>query len=122
MKENEPAGHIVLQVSAEAQKKLKGEHIEFKLQGDSTTHDRFTINNATGTITTLKPLDRESVSTYNLFITAEDGGHGADHAQRMLGLCLLRVVVEDTNDAYPFFFIRKYRGQSLCVVICNKTK
>ena len=111
----------MFQVSAEAQKRIRNSKIEYKLQeGGAFEHQRFTINNETGTITTLRPLDREQNSFYELFVTAEDGGHGSNTAVRMLGLCLIRMNVQDANDEYPRFYVRQYKGKCRKVFIAFK--
>ncbi|XP_065179718.1 uncharacterized protein LOC135810172 [Sycon ciliatum] len=60
----------------------------------------FTINPATGAVTTLAPLDREKTSKYDLTVQVSDGIYTA--------LCQVDIEVLDDNDNGPKFSTRLY--------------
>ena len=53
---------------------------------------------------------RETKKSYVLVVTAQDGGHGRDPAERQIGFCQIEIKITDVNDNYPMFLIRKYFG------------
>ena len=83
----------------------------------------FTINKDTGEVKTTKGLDRESISRYQLSITAVDV-----KAKCHKGLTILNVVVNDVDDNKPKFdkdhYVAQVRedapsNQYMLQVVCN---
>ena len=108
VKENQPRGERVTQVTAVDKDRGRNGEVEYKL---GTGGERlFEINNSTGLITTITSLDRETEDRHTLIVQAEDGGHGRNEAERLLSYCIIEVKVDDMNDNYPVFFTRKYFG------------
>ncbi|XP_010132124.1 PREDICTED: protocadherin Fat 4-like [Buceros rhinoceros silvestris] len=70
--------------------------ISYSLQDDFA--GTFHINSSTGELTTKKPLDRESMDSYELKIIAADSGKPPQSASLVLS-----VTVEDVNDNPPVF-------------------
>ena len=64
--------------------------------------EQFSIHNLTGAVMVTKPLDRESTPSYNLTLTATDGGGRYANAY-------LSVVLLDLNDSPPNFTMETYR-------------
>ena len=58
----------------------------------------FTINESTGVLSTLQPLDREQAASYNFTVLATDRGHPPN-----LASATILVTVEDRNDIVPQF-------------------
>lgn len=65
----------------------------------------FAIQSETGIVTLAKPLDYESTKEYNLVIKAEDRGTPPLFAETHL-----HVVVSDSNDNAPQFFLSSYQA------------
>ena len=80
-------------------------HVTNGLVTYSITHgdplQQFSIHNMTGVVTVAKPLDRESTPSYNLTLTATDGGGRYANAY-------LTVVLLDLNDSPPKFTLDTY--------------
>ena len=107
--ENLPGGQLVTKVVAEDTKdRGRNKEIEYKLVHGGER--LFQIDNNTGQIFTESSLDRESVQSYSLTVSAEDGGYGQNKAERLLTYCFLEVKVKDENDNYPEFLSREYLG------------
>lgn len=66
---------------------------------DSRRH--FAINNVTGVIHTLLPIDRESIDTFRITVAAYD--RAEPPAARLSAEKLVTVIVEDINDNAPIF-------------------
>ena len=64
---------------------------------------QFSINETTGALSTLRPLDREQVASYNLTVLATDGGQPPNSAA-----AAILVTVEDRNDIVPEFTAPSY--------------
>ena len=65
----------------------------------------FMINPTDGIITVAKPLDRETIPSYKLTVTATDGGSPA-----LTGNTLVDVTISDVNDNSPTFSLSTYRA------------
>ena len=63
--------------------------------------DKFFIEALSGRIGVLTSLDREATESYNLTITAVDGGASSLDSTRKTGSTLVEIVVEDYNDNTP---------------------
>jgi len=69
------------------------------LDNDAQTPALFALDNSTGVITTLAPLDREQQITHHLTILAVDGGGKEERSSK----CHVTVHVIDVNDSPPGF-------------------
>ncbi|GAB1598648.1 hypothetical protein Ahia01_000142000, partial [Argonauta hians] len=88
---NMPLGTFVFKVEARAR---LNHSVIYTIEAGNT----FTINNSTGIITTLVPLDRETQSSYPVIIVASEESNPTYASRR-----LLRVLVEDADDNRPGF-------------------
>lgn len=101
VKENEPPGTYATTVSATDPDLGRNGTIKYVITaGDST---KFRINSNTGKIATLVALDREEKTTYQLQVTATDGGGLRSHIQ-----AIVTVTVIDTQDNPPIFGQQAY--------------
>ncbi|KAM9310005.1 cadherin-17 [Pholidichthys leucotaenia] len=89
--ENTTKGSVLLTVEA---KDPEGKEIAFKLEGDA--QDWLEIDGATGEIKTKDSLDRETLETFTVTITAFEKGNPAKSSQHELHVRLL-----DVNDNVP---------------------
>lgn len=97
VKENLPAGTIVLQPSAVDKDAGLNAKIRFSLIGEHV--DRFHIQPNTGVITTAVSLDREDTNIYHLTLMAQDSSTTEPRASAVN----LTVTVDDLNDNSPAF-------------------
>lgn len=67
---------------------------------------QFSINETTGALSTLQPLDREEIASYNLTVLATDGGQPLNAAS-----AAILVTVEDRNDIVPEFTAPSYTAE-----------
>ncbi|XP_030628227.1 cadherin EGF LAG seven-pass G-type receptor 1 [Chanos chanos] len=104
--ENEPAGTRVITLKATDTDSGEAGRIEYGMEAlfDSRSNDFFAINKQTGSIETLKPLDREVKDTHVFKVTATDNG-----TPRRSATSYLTVTVSDTNDHSPEFEQSEYR-------------
>ncbi|XP_048576731.1 protocadherin-like protein isoform X1 [Nematostella vectensis] len=109
IQENLLKGQLIATVTATDRDQGRNGEVEYKIVPVGG-QDFFTINNKTGEVITTSSLDRETKATYTVIITAEDGGHGKDPAERLMSYCFLEVEVQDVNDNYPSFITRAYLG------------
>ena len=96
--ENEPANTLILTVSATDadQPGTENSFISYHLSNEL---DTFRIDSSTGDIFTVKVLDFEEGSLYNLTVIARDGSP----ANRMTGTAYVEVTVVNGNDFAPQF-------------------
>ena len=92
--ENSRPGTFVGKVNASDVDLTSKGHISFAL--DHPFNSIFAINKTTGSITTVKELDREDIDMYNLSVIARDEGG-------LQGTAIVTVTVGDVNDNRPFF-------------------
>ncbi|XP_076832352.1 protocadherin-16 [Brachyhypopomus gauderio] len=92
--ENQPAGAIVLVVSASDLDQGSNGFVTY----GGMTDDGFSIHPVTGVITTNKVLDREAQEDYTVTVYAKDGGFPANFAK-----ATVRIAVLDQNDNRPVF-------------------
>ncbi|XP_023681833.1 protocadherin-16-like isoform X1 [Paramormyrops kingsleyae] len=105
--EDQPVGFVVLYVIARDPDNGENGRVSYHiLTGNSG--GKFTLNSNTGSLSILKPLDREEQDTYNLTIVAEDHG-----APRHTATQVLSVQVIDVNDEAPLFEKNEYQAQIL---------
>ena len=100
-------GFDVLHVTASDKDTGTNAQFEFSIT-DGDDADLFAVkpdpkNPNIGIIYTLLPLDRETVSQYNLTITATDTGG-------LQGIGLVEIIVTDVNDNGPWFIPRYYEA------------
>ncbi|XP_016110127.1 protocadherin Fat 4 [Sinocyclocheilus grahami] len=101
IKENEPSGSFVTSVTASDPDLSRNGTVKYAITaGDSY---KFHINSNSGKITTLVPLDREEKTSYQLQVTATDGGGLRSHTQ-----AIVTVTVVDTQDNPPVFSQKDY--------------
>uniref|UniRef100_A0A671PKS5 Protocadherin Fat 4 n=1 Tax=Sinocyclocheilus anshuiensis TaxID=1608454 RepID=A0A671PKS5_9TELE len=101
IKENEPSGSFVTSVTASDPDLGLNGTVKYAITaGDSY---KFHINNNSGKITTLVPLDREEKTAYQLQVTATDGGGLHSNTQ-----AIVTVTVVDTQDNPPMFSQKEY--------------
>ncbi|KAM9353461.1 LOW QUALITY PROTEIN: cadherin-17 [Symphorus nematophorus] len=89
--ENTTKGSVLLTVEA---KDPEGKEISFKLDGDK--QGWLEIDTATGQIKTREKLDRETVESFDVTVTAFEKGNPEKSSERVLSVRLL-----DVNDNYP---------------------
>ncbi|XP_071083747.1 protocadherin Fat 4-like [Haliotis cracherodii] len=106
--ESAPIGDRVVQVTATDADvgALDGTVRYIITDGDS--QGRFTIRESTGSITIAKPLDRESLDTYNLTVIAVDDAPGS--VTERTATAFVFVTVTDANDNSPVFTPSTYVG------------
>ncbi|OWA49788.1 Fat-like cadherin-related tumor suppressor-like protein [Hypsibius exemplaris] len=88
---------LVAQVRAEDGDAGRNGQLEYSLMTES---DTFRINNATGWISLLRPLDRETRDAYELQVSATDS---APEGLRKSATTRVTIRVTDENDNDPFF-------------------
>lgn len=88
--ENLQTGTHVIQVVAADED--SGDSLTYSLTGTNSSH--FAVSSSTGLVTTMQPLDQETVGVYTLSISVTDGDLSATEA--------LSITVIDTNDAPTF--------------------
>ncbi|XP_078320025.1 cadherin-23-like isoform X2 [Crassostrea virginica] len=100
VEENSPNGTLVATITAtDADSGSFGE-IFYSMQVTNDDHS-LTIDSKTGTITVLKPLDREVKDQYILYVTATDNINGNPNQQRSERTGAIFVRVTDVNDNPP---------------------
>lgn len=76
-------------------------YYSIKHQEPNDRRRHFAINNVTGVIHTLLPIDRESIDTFRITVVAYDGA--VPPSPRLSAEKLVTVIVEDINDNAPIF-------------------
>ncbi|XP_048219002.1 cadherin EGF LAG seven-pass G-type receptor 2 isoform X2 [Perognathus longimembris pacificus] len=104
--ENQPAGTPVATLRALDPDEGEAGRLEYTMDAlfDSRSGRFFSLDPATGVVTTARELDRETKSTHVFRVTAQDRG-----APRRSALATLTVLVTDTNDHDPAFEQPEYR-------------
>ena len=95
-----PSGEFLLNVSAVDADIGNNGIVSYSLNDHS---DTFTVNPTLGAIYTLATLDRELVDSYNVTVTATDGGLSSNTATTTV-----YIEVIDTNDSPPLFEYLQY--------------
>lgn len=108
--EDQPVGFVILYVMARDDDEGENGRVSYRIQAGNSA-GRFSLNPNTGSLSILKPLDREEHEVYNLTIVAED--HGIPQLSTSQ---VLSVQVIDVNDEAPVF----QRAQFETVVMENK--
>ncbi|XP_072050094.1 cadherin-23-like [Amphiura filiformis] len=109
VQENLPVGTVVAEFDAtDADMGLNAEVIYNITSGDDMGHFRIEItSDGVGQVVTTTPLDRETIETYNLEITASDLGTPVQKSS-----ITFEVVVTDVNDNPPNFANSSFTGIS----------
>ncbi|KAL0973727.1 hypothetical protein UPYG_G00210150 [Umbra pygmaea] len=97
--ENSPSGLFILKVSALDPDIGTNGQVSYTLHGPNA--DKFHLNQKTGELFTLAPLDRELVTEYDLVAKATDGGGRSCQADILL-------MIQDMNDNPPKFSNNHY--------------
>uniref|UniRef100_A0A8C9TNK3 Cadherin EGF LAG seven-pass G-type receptor 1 n=1 Tax=Scleropages formosus TaxID=113540 RepID=A0A8C9TNK3_SCLFO len=104
--ENEPPGTRVITLKASDSDEGDGGTVEYAMEAlfDHRSNELFRIDPLTGSVTTLRRLDREVKDTHVFKVTATDGG-----TPRRSATAYLTVTVSDTNDHAPVFEQTEYK-------------
>ncbi|KAF7700324.1 protocadherin-16 [Silurus meridionalis] len=95
--EDQPVGFVLLYVMAQDLDQAENGRVSYRIQ-DGNTEGKFGINPNTGSLSILKPINREEQAQFNLTVVAEDHG-----APRLSSTQQLTVQVIDVNDETPIF-------------------
>ncbi|KAL4230834.1 condensed mesenchymal cell proliferation [Mactra antiquata] len=108
LREDEPVGYRVMSIiAADADgnvNKSGNNNVTYSIT-NGNIGDAFSINYLTGVLTISSPLDRETVRSYTLQITARD--HGSPYLESELSFV---VHITDVNDNYPVFLQSEYQA------------
>ena len=72
------------------------------------TQSRFEINSQSGVVSVVGDLDREEHPTFDLIVTATDGGSDDGDNKRRTSTCHVIIDVMDVNDNPPQFSKQQY--------------
>ena len=100
--ENSPNGSFILTVSAADLDIGNNSQISYNIL-DGFTY--FAINPLTGAIYSMSPLDREERDSYNITVTATDGGVPPN-----IATATITIAITDLNDSPPQFEYDNYTG------------
>uniref|UniRef100_A0A3P8SRX2 Protocadherin-16 n=1 Tax=Amphiprion percula TaxID=161767 RepID=A0A3P8SRX2_AMPPE len=103
--EDQPVGFVALYVMARDADQGENGRVSYRIQSGNSA-GTFSLNPNTGSLSILKPLDREEQDIFNLTIIAED--HGIPQHSSSQLLC---VHVIDVNDEVPWFEESQYEAQ-----------
>ncbi|KAJ8404690.1 hypothetical protein AAFF_G00335530 [Aldrovandia affinis] len=103
--EDQPAGFVVLYVVARDADQGENGRVSYRIQAGNAG-GKFSLNPDTGSLSILKPVDREEQELYNLTIVAEDHGTPQHSTSQ-----LLTVQVIDVNDEAPQFEQGDFQAQ-----------
>lgn len=103
--EDQPVGFVILYVMARDDDEGENGRVSYRIQAGNSA-GRFSLNPNTGSLSILKPLDREEHEVFNLTIVAED--HGIPQLSTSQVLC---VQVIDVNDEAPVFQRSEFETQ-----------
>ncbi|KAG7471220.1 hypothetical protein MATL_G00122070 [Megalops atlanticus] len=103
--EDQPVGFVVLYVMARDADQGENGRVSYRIQAGNSG-GKFSLNPNTGSLSILKPIDREEQELYNLTIVAEDHGMPPHSTSQ-----LLSVHVIDVNDEAPWFEQSEFEAQ-----------
>ncbi|CAL8121926.1 unnamed protein product [Orchesella dallaii] len=96
--EDVPVGTSILQVQASDGDQGKNSIVRYSFSTFSDGDGTFTVDPASGVVRTVKPLDREQVSRYDLMVLATDQG-----SPQLTGRTNVTITILDKNDSPPMF-------------------
>nr|XP_055052859.1 protocadherin-16 [Misgurnus anguillicaudatus] len=102
--EDQPVGFVVVYVMAVDADQGENGRVSYRIQ-NGNTGGKFSLNPDTGSLSILRPIDREEQDLYNLTIVAEDHG-----SQQHSSTQLLSIQVIDVNDEAPYFEESEYEA------------
>ncbi|XP_023269936.1 cadherin EGF LAG seven-pass G-type receptor 2 [Seriola lalandi dorsalis] len=104
--ENKPAGTPVVVLKAVDVDEGEAGRLEYFIEAlfDSRSNNLFAVDPATGAVSTVEVLDRETKDTHVFRVTAVDHG-----TPRRTAMATLTVTVSDTNDHDPVFEQQDYK-------------
>uniref|UniRef100_A0A673NB94 Protocadherin-16 n=1 Tax=Sinocyclocheilus rhinocerous TaxID=307959 RepID=A0A673NB94_9TELE len=102
--EDQPVGFVVVYVMAADADQGENGRVTYRIQSGNTG-GKFSLNPDTGSLSILRPIDREEQDLYNLTIVAEDHG-----LQQHSSSQLLSIQVIDVNDEVPYFEESEYEA------------
>ncbi|XP_062309019.1 protocadherin-16 [Osmerus eperlanus] len=103
--EDQPVGFVVVYVMARDEDEGENGRVSYRIQSGNSA-GRFHLNPNTGSLSILKPLDREEQEVFNLTVVAED--HGVPQLSSSQVVC---VQVIDVNDEPPLFQRAEFEAQ-----------
>uniref|UniRef100_A0A8C2K0P0 Protocadherin-16 n=1 Tax=Cyprinus carpio TaxID=7962 RepID=A0A8C2K0P0_CYPCA len=103
--EDQPVGFVLLYVIARDADQGENGRVSYRIQSGNTA-GRFGLSLNSGSLSILKPLDREEQESYNLTIVAEDHGIPQHSTTQVLS-----VQVIDVNDEAPWFENSDFEAQ-----------
>ncbi|XP_028302604.1 cadherin EGF LAG seven-pass G-type receptor 2 isoform X3 [Gouania willdenowi] len=104
--ENNPAGTPVVVLKAVDVDEGEAGRLEYFIEAlfDSRSNNLFAVDPATGAVSTVEVLDRETKDTHVFRVTAVDHG-----TPRRTAMATLTITVSDTNDHNPVFEQQDYK-------------
>lgn len=104
--ENKPAGTSVATLRATDPDEGEAGRLEYSIEAlfDSRSNNLFAVDPASGVVSTVEELDRETKDTHVFRVTAVDHG-----SPRRTAMATLTVTVSDTNDHDPVFEQQDYK-------------
>uniref|UniRef100_A0A6Q2Z7J2 Protocadherin-16 n=1 Tax=Esox lucius TaxID=8010 RepID=A0A6Q2Z7J2_ESOLU len=103
--EDQPVGFVVLYVVAQDADQGENRQVSYRIE-TGNAGGMFSLNPNTGSLSIVKPIDREEQDLFNLTIVAQDHGVPALSSSQ-----LLSVQVIDVNDESPWFHENQYQAQ-----------
>ncbi|XP_037958849.1 protein dachsous [Teleopsis dalmanni] len=103
--EDMPVGASVLRIKATDADLGINARLVYSLANE--TQWLFAIDNKSGLITTVGPLDRERQHIYNFMVVATDGGRYDSRSARVP----VQIIIDDVNDNKPIFESYPFRAQ-----------
>lgn len=102
--ENEPLHSIILTINATDRDSGPNGMVRYSLTDDNYRKD-FAVDELTGSVSIIEPLDYDTIQEYHLNITARDLGFNSKAT-----VALLTVILTDINDNAPEFNQSKYHA------------
>uniref|UniRef100_A0A672QNI7 Protocadherin-16 n=1 Tax=Sinocyclocheilus grahami TaxID=75366 RepID=A0A672QNI7_SINGR len=103
--EDQPVGFVLLYVIARDADQGENGQVSYRIQSGNTA-GRFGLSPNSGSLSILKPLDREEQESYNLTIVAEDHGIPQHSTTQVLSIQVI-----DVNDEAPWFERSEFEAQ-----------
>uniref|UniRef100_A0A673K804 Protocadherin-16 n=1 Tax=Sinocyclocheilus rhinocerous TaxID=307959 RepID=A0A673K804_9TELE len=103
--EDQPVGFVLLYVMARDADQGENGRVSYRIQSGNTA-GRFGLSLNSGSLSILKPLDREEQESYNLTIVAEDHGIPQHSTTQVLSIQVI-----DVNDEAPWFERSEFEAQ-----------